>query len=99
MALNKTWPECRAWIEERAGKEQKVETVTGFLRNFLVEPFIPHPADTEYYVNINSVREVSKPIQAQLTVMLTKQFREIGSSSLTKAVSTLVMLTQRPRSS
>ncbi|EXJ84403.1 ATP-citrate synthase subunit 2 [Capronia epimyces CBS 606.96] len=57
LALNKTWPEARAWIEARAGKEQQVETVTGFLRQFLVEPFVPHPQDTEYYININSVRD------------------------------------------
>ena len=59
LALNKTWPEAKAWIEARAGKPQKVETVTGVLRQFLVEPFVPHPANTEYYININSVREVS----------------------------------------
>jgi len=35
-----------------------VETVDGVLRQFLVEPFVPHPQDTEYYININSVREV-----------------------------------------
>jgi ATP citrate (pro-S)-lyase len=64
LALNKTWPEARAWIETKAGKEQKVETVTGFLRTFLVEPFVPHPADTEYYININSVREVSRSMQS-----------------------------------
>jgi ATP citrate (pro-S)-lyase len=29
------------------------------LRQFLVEPFVPHPQDTEYYININSVRDVS----------------------------------------
>lgn len=58
LALNKTWPEARAWVEARAAKEQKVETVVGVLRNFLVEPFVPHPANTEYYININSVREV-----------------------------------------
>lgn len=61
LALNKTWPDARAWIEERAGKSQRVETVDGVLRQFLVEPFVPHPQDTEYYININSVREVSKP--------------------------------------
>ena len=59
LALNKTWPEAKAWIEARAGTEQKVETVTGYLRQFLVEPFVPHPAETEYYININSVRDVS----------------------------------------
>jgi hypothetical protein len=58
LALNKPWAEAREWIEARAGKEQKVETVDGVLRQFLVEPFVPHPQDTEYYININSVREV-----------------------------------------
>ena len=58
LALNKPWSEARDWIEARAGKEQKVETVDGVLRQFLVEPFVPHPQDTEYYININSVREV-----------------------------------------
>ena len=63
LALNKTWPEAREWIEARAGKLQQVETVKGYLRQFLVEPFVPHPQDTEYYININSVRDVSVPIQ------------------------------------
>lgn len=58
LALNKTWADARAWIEERAGKPQRVETVDGVLRQFLVEPFVPHPQNTEYYININSVREV-----------------------------------------
>ncbi|KAL8365549.1 hypothetical protein RB595_004392 [Gaeumannomyces hyphopodioides] len=57
LALNKTWPEAKAWVAERAGKEQKVEHVTGVLRQFLVEPFVPHPNGTEYYININSVRD------------------------------------------
>jgi ATP citrate (pro-S)-lyase len=57
LALNKTWKDARAWIEERARKEQKVEHVTGVLCQFLVEPFVPHPQDTEYYININSVRD------------------------------------------
>ncbi|KAL3960278.1 hypothetical protein ACCO45_005395 [Purpureocillium lilacinum] len=57
LALNKTWPEAKAWVAERAGKEQKVEHTSGVLRQFLVEPFVPHPQDTEYYININSVRD------------------------------------------
>ena len=58
LCLNKSWSEARAWIEKRAGQPQQVETVKGVLRQFLVEPFVPHPQDTEYYININSVREV-----------------------------------------
>ncbi|KPI38204.1 putative ATP-citrate synthase subunit 2 [Cyphellophora attinorum] len=57
LALNKTWPEARAWIETKARKEQQVEHVVGTLSQFLVEPFVPHPQDTEYYININSVRD------------------------------------------
>ncbi|PFH49373.1 hypothetical protein AMATHDRAFT_76221 [Amanita thiersii Skay4041] len=57
LALNKTWDEAKAWISARAGKPQKVESVTGTLNNFIVEPFVPHPPDTEYYVCINSERE------------------------------------------
>lgn len=59
LKLNATWPEAKEWIEARANKIQKVEHVEGALRNFLVEPFVPHPQETEYYININSVREVS----------------------------------------
>jgi ATP citrate (pro-S)-lyase len=60
LALNKTWAEAREWVAARAGKPQKVETVDGVLRHFLVEPFVPHPQNTEYYININSVREVRR---------------------------------------
>ncbi|UZJ53572.1 hypothetical protein CBS101457_002892 [Exobasidium rhododendri] len=57
LKLNADWPDARAWIAERAGKPQKVESVTGTLNNFIVEPFVPHPANTEFYVCINSARE------------------------------------------
>ncbi|KAI9847104.1 MAG: glutathione synthetase ATP-binding domain-like protein [Sclerophora amabilis] len=57
LALNKTWAEAREWIEARARQPVKVETVNGVLTQFLIEPFVPHPGGTEYYININSVRE------------------------------------------
>ncbi|EGP84624.1 unnamed protein product [Zymoseptoria tritici ST99CH_3D1] len=57
LKLNATWAEAKEWIAERANKIQQVEHVEGALRNFLVEPFVPHPQETEYYININSVRE------------------------------------------
>ena len=53
LALNKTWPEAKAWVAERAGKVQKVEHTEGVLRQFLVEPFVPHPDGTEYYINVS----------------------------------------------
>uniref|UniRef100_A0A060TB55 ATP citrate synthase n=1 Tax=Blastobotrys adeninivorans TaxID=409370 RepID=A0A060TB55_BLAAD len=57
LALNKSWEEAKAWIAERAAKPVKVEHVTGTLRTFLVEPFVPHEQKHEYYINIHSVRE------------------------------------------
>lgn len=59
LCLNKSWSEAKAWVAERAGKVQQVEHTSGVLRQFLVEPFVPHAQDTEYYININSVRDVS----------------------------------------
>ncbi|KAI0795618.1 ATP-citrate synthase [Abortiporus biennis] len=57
LALNKTWDEAKQWIADRAGKPQRVESVVGTLNNFILEPFLPHPSNTEYYVCINSARE------------------------------------------
>ncbi|KAF8742914.1 ATP citrate lyase citrate-binding, partial [Rhizoctonia solani] len=57
LSLNKGWDESKAWIVERAGKPVQVESVTGTLNNFIVEPFLPHPSNTEYYICINSQRE------------------------------------------
>ncbi|GBE87686.1 Probable ATP-citrate synthase subunit [Sparassis crispa] len=57
LALNKSWDEAKQWVQQRAGKPQKVESVTGTLNTFIVEPFLPHPSNTEYYVCITSARE------------------------------------------
>ncbi|KAG0235329.1 citrate synthase-like protein [Mortierella sp. GBAus27b] len=57
LLLNADWAQARAWILERVGTEVTVDNVTGVLKTFLVEPFIPHPADTEYYICVNSDRE------------------------------------------
>ncbi|CAG8812976.1 3016_t:CDS:2, partial [Dentiscutata erythropus] len=57
LLLNADWQQVKEWIIERAGKEIKVDNVNGVLKSFLVEPFIPHPSHTEYYININSVRD------------------------------------------
>lgn len=57
LALNKTWQEAKDWVAERAAKPVKVEGIDGMLRTFLVEPFVPHAQEHEYYINIHSVRE------------------------------------------
>lgn len=35
----------------------QVDGITGTLNTFIIEPFLPHPSHTEYYVCINSVRD------------------------------------------
>ena len=42
--------EAREWIAARATKEVQVEHVTGVLRQFLVEPMVPHAQETERYI-------------------------------------------------
>ncbi|PLW21354.1 hypothetical protein PCASD_17203 [Puccinia coronata f. sp. avenae] len=50
LGLKKTWPEAKAWIQERAGKPVNVKGIVSTLNTFIVEPFAPHPSDTEYYI-------------------------------------------------
>jgi ATP citrate (pro-S)-lyase len=57
LAVNKTWEEVQQWITERMDKEQQVEQVSGLLDTFIVEPFVPHSQEDEYYVCITSTRE------------------------------------------
>ncbi|GAA5953629.1 hypothetical protein JCM21900_003367 [Sporobolomyces salmonicolor] len=57
LLLNKGWDEGKKWIAERAGKPCQVEKTTGTLNTFIIEPFCPHPSDSEYYICVNSVRE------------------------------------------
>lgn len=57
LGLNKSWPEAKDWIKQRAGKPQHVQHAVGDLNVFLVEPFVPHDQKHEYYINIHSTRE------------------------------------------
>ncbi|KAJ2457895.1 ATP citrate lyase subunit 1, partial [Coemansia sp. RSA 2424] len=57
LLLNADWAQVKEWIRERAVKEVAVGAISGVLKTFLVEPFVPHPADVEYYVCIQSHRD------------------------------------------
>lgn len=52
LGLNKTWAECVEWVQARMNKEQRVERVSGVLDHFIVEPFVPHADEDEYYICI-----------------------------------------------
>jgi ATP citrate (pro-S)-lyase len=42
IKVNADFAAVKSWVEERVGKDQKVGRATGKLRNFIIEPFIPH---------------------------------------------------------
>jgi len=48
---------ARAWIGERMNQETLVGETRGILTHFLIEPFVPHAADAEWYVAIRPERE------------------------------------------
>ncbi|XP_035909649.1 ATP-citrate synthase isoform X2 [Anopheles stephensi] len=56
IAVNKKLPQVKEWVNERMGKDQKVGNATGKLRNFIIEPFVPHKDNEEAYVCIYSHR-------------------------------------------
>jgi ATP citrate (pro-S)-lyase len=57
LLLNANWKDVEKWIKERMSKPVTVGTVTGILDHFIVEPFIPHNENDEYYLAILSQRE------------------------------------------
>jgi len=57
LALNKDFNGAKDWIMERMCKDVTVETVTGQLTHFLIEPMLPHQDSDEYYVCIYSERD------------------------------------------
>ncbi len=57
ILLNATFDEVKNWINDRMNKEVTIGKVTDKLTNFIIEPFIPHDKNKEYYIAITSNRE------------------------------------------
>jgi ATP citrate (pro-S)-lyase len=57
VGIKLDWDGVQSWIGERMEKEIQVEQVKGVLDHFIVEPFVPHTAEDEYYICIQSNRE------------------------------------------
>jgi ATP-citrate lyase beta-subunit len=57
LCLDVDWPAAQEWIAERMGQETQVGSTRGTLNHFLVEIFVPHERDREYYVALRSNRE------------------------------------------
>uniref|UniRef100_A0A4W4FXZ7 ATP-citrate synthase n=1 Tax=Electrophorus electricus TaxID=8005 RepID=A0A4W4FXZ7_ELEEL len=47
----------KEWLKPRLMKETLVGKAKGFLKNFLIEPFVPHKQEEEFYVCIYAARE------------------------------------------
>ena len=55
--VNKTISEVQSWVDSKLGQTVTVDNVEGILHTFLVEPFVPHQQEDEFYVAITSDRE------------------------------------------
>ena len=56
VLVDADWEQAKKWIGERMGKEVTIGKATGELTHFLVEPFVPHSEDEEYYIAIKDGR-------------------------------------------
>jgi len=56
IAVGKSFDEARDWVMERMCKDQTVDGVTGQLTHFLIEPFVPHKQQEEFYICLQSQR-------------------------------------------
>jgi len=49
-----SWEDAKEWIKQKMAETTTINGVEGSLTHFLVEPFVPHQADEEYYVAITT---------------------------------------------
>jgi ATP-citrate lyase beta-subunit len=57
LLLDSDWKKAKGWIKERMKTETTVGKTKGTLTHFLIEPFVPHDEDEEWYVAIRSERD------------------------------------------
>lgn len=56
VAVNKTLSEVEAWLDDHMNKEMQIEAACGELTNFVVEEYLSHAQEEEFYVSILSNR-------------------------------------------
>lgn len=57
IGVNLDFQGVQEWIRTRMGQEIQVEAASGILKNFIIEPFVPHKQEEEFYVCIYATRE------------------------------------------
>lgn len=99
IAINKTLAEVQAWVKERMGKDIKIDNCEGKLRNFIIEPFLPHKDVSTFdgcgVKGCGSNHCLSLVRLRRRTCAFIRIGRQTQSCSTTRAEWTLVMWTQR----
>uniref|UniRef100_A0A8C8RI87 ATP-citrate synthase n=1 Tax=Pelusios castaneus TaxID=367368 RepID=A0A8C8RI87_9SAUR len=57
VGVNLDLNQVKAWLKLRLGQETTIAKAKGILKNFLIEPFVPHKQEEEFYVCIYAARE------------------------------------------
>ena len=60
ILLKSTWQNAEKWIGENRNKPITIGNVTGVLTHFIMEPFVDHSPDDEYYLAVTSSREADQ---------------------------------------
>ncbi|XP_019361831.1 PREDICTED: ATP-citrate synthase isoform X1 [Gavialis gangeticus] len=57
VGVNLSLNQVKSWLKQRLGQETTIANAKGILKNFLIEPFVPHKQEEEFYVCIYAARE------------------------------------------
>ncbi|XP_018414343.1 PREDICTED: ATP-citrate synthase isoform X2 [Nanorana parkeri] len=57
VGVNLNLDQVKSWLKQRLGHETTIAKAKGILKNFLIEPFVPHKQEEEFYVCIYAARE------------------------------------------
>uniref|UniRef100_A0A8C5QQW5 ATP-citrate synthase n=1 Tax=Leptobrachium leishanense TaxID=445787 RepID=A0A8C5QQW5_9ANUR len=57
IGVNLNLDQVKLWLKPRLGHETTIAKARGVLKNFLIEPFVPHKQEEEFYVCIYAARE------------------------------------------
>ncbi|XP_053309008.1 ATP-citrate synthase isoform X2 [Spea bombifrons] len=57
VGVNLNLDQVKSWLKPRLGHETTIGKARGILKNFLIEPFVAHKQEEEFYVCIYAARE------------------------------------------
>ncbi|XP_069607885.1 ATP-citrate synthase isoform X2 [Ranitomeya imitator] len=57
VGVNLNLDQVKSWLKPRLGHETTIAKAKGILKNFLIEPFVRHKQEEEFYVCIYAARE------------------------------------------